>query len=120
MVLGQNFEIFDWFIIHFTENNGMAFGIEFGGATGKIILTLFRIAIVIAGVFYIKSIIKNTFPNGALIALGLIIGGAVGNIIDSCFYGFIYTCANINAFRWCKSYTYFLVISFYQYQISAI
>ena len=90
MVLGQNFEIFNWFIIHFTENNGMAFGIEFGGATGKIILTLFRIAIVIAGVFYIKTIIKNTFPNGALIALGLIIGGAIGNIIDSCFYGLIF------------------------------
>ena len=87
MKLGQEFQIFDWFIIHFTENNGMAFGMEFGGATGKIFLTLFRIIVVTAGIYYVKSIIKPHFPNGALIALGLIIGGAIGNIIDSSFYG---------------------------------
>jgi signal peptidase II len=87
MKLGQEFQIFDWFIIHFTENNGMAFGMEFGGATGKIFLTLFRIIVVTAGIYYVKSIVKPHFPNGALIALGLIIGGAIGNIIDSSFYG---------------------------------
>jgi signal peptidase II len=87
MKLGQEFQIFDWFIIHFTENNGMAFGMEFGGATGKMFLTLFRIIVVTAGIYYVKSIIKPHFPNGALIALGLIIGGAIGNIIDSSFYG---------------------------------
>ena len=90
MVLGQEFQIFNWFIIHFTENNGMAFGLEFGGLTGKIILTLFRIIVVIFGIFYIKGIIRPNFPNGALIALGLIIGGAVGNIIDSTFYGILF------------------------------
>tara|TARA_B100001142_G_C14342515_1_gene658547 strand:- start:193 stop:705 length:513 start_codon:yes stop_codon:yes gene_type:complete len=90
MVLGQEFKIFNWFIIHFTENNGMAFGMEFGGVTGKILLTSFRIAIVIVGLFYIKSIIRPHFPNGVLIALGLIIGGAIGNIIDSSFYGLIF------------------------------
>jgi signal peptidase II len=87
MKLGQEFQIFDWFIIHFTENNGMAFGMEFGGTTGKIFLTLFRIIVVTAGIYYVKSIVKPHFPNGALIALGLIIGGAIGNIIDSSFYG---------------------------------
>jgi signal peptidase II len=87
MKLGQEFQIFDWFIIHFTENNGMAFGMEFGGTTGKIFLTLFRIIVVTAGIYYVKSIVKSHFPNGALIALGLIIGGAIGNIIDSSFYG---------------------------------
>jgi signal peptidase II len=87
MKLGQEFQIFDWFIIHFTENNGMAFGMEFGGATGKMFLTLFRIIVVTAGIYYVKSIVKPHFPNGALIALGLIIGGAIGNIIDSSFYG---------------------------------
>ena len=51
MVLGQEFPVFDWFIIHFTENNGMAFGIEFGGEIGKIILTLFRIIVVVIGIY---------------------------------------------------------------------
>jgi len=90
MVLGQEFQIFDWFIIHFTENNGMAFGIELGGLIGKIILTLFRIIIVGLGIYYIRQIISPNFPNGAFIALGLIIGGALGNIIDSSFYGLIF------------------------------
>lgn len=90
MFLGQEFQIFDWFIIHFTENNGMAFGIEFGGLNGKLLLTLFRIIIVTIGVFYVKTIITPRFPSGALVALGLIIGGAIGNIIDSSFYGLIF------------------------------
>ena len=90
MFLGQEHEILDWFIIHFTENNGMAFGIEFGGFIGKLILTLFRIIVVIFGIFYIKSVIKPELPNGFLIAIGLIIGGALGNIIDSVFYGVIF------------------------------
>ena len=85
MFLGQEYPIFDWFIIHFTENNGMAFGMEFGGFFGKTLLTLFRIIVVIVGVYYVKSIIKPNFSNGVLIALGLIIGGAMGNIIDSYF-----------------------------------
>ena len=90
MVLGQEFQIFDWFIIHFTENNGMAFGMEFGGYAGKTLLTLFRIIVVIFGIKYISNLAKNKLPNGALIALGLIIGGALGNIIDSVFYGLIF------------------------------
>tara|TARA_B100001250_G_scaffold225984_1_gene193859 strand:+ start:374 stop:961 length:588 start_codon:yes stop_codon:yes gene_type:complete len=90
MVLGQEFKIFDWFIIHFTENNGMAFGLEFGGYVGKALLTIFRIIIVIIGVKYIINLDKKNLPNGALIALGLILGGAIGNIIDSCFYGLIF------------------------------
>ncbi len=90
MILGQEFKIFDWFIIHFTENNGMAFGIEFGGFTGKMLLTIFRIVVVIFGIYYVKSIVRPNFPNGSLIALGLIFGGAIGNIIDSTFYGFIF------------------------------
>ena len=89
-MLGQEKPIFDWFIIHFTENNGMAFGMEFGGDIGKTLLTIFRIVVVIVGIYYVKSIVKPTFPNGPLIALGLIIGGAIGNIIDSTFYGLIF------------------------------
>ncbi len=91
MFLGQEYQIFDWFIIHFTENNGMAFGMEFGGYTGKKILTLFRIIVVGFGIKYIIDIVReNQISSGSLIALGLIIGGAIGNIIDSCFYGLIF------------------------------
>lgn len=91
MFLGQEHVIFDWFIIHFTENNGMAFGLEFGGYAGKKLLTILRIIVVLIGIKYISSLTKKTLlPSGALIALGLIIGGAIGNIIDSSFYGLIF------------------------------
>jgi len=89
-VLGEETQIFDWFIIHFTENNGMAFGMEFGGYTGKKILTLFRIIVVGIGIKYIFNLTKAGVSNGASIALGFIIGGAIGNIIDSSFYGIIF------------------------------
>ena len=89
-ILGEESQIFDWFIIHFTENNGMAFGMEFGGYTGKKILTIFRIVVVGIGIKYIFNLSKAGFSNGASIALGFIIGGAIGNIIDSSFYGIIF------------------------------
>ena len=91
MSLGEKIPIFDWFIIDFIENNGMAFGIEFGGLLGKMLLTLFRIIVVLVGIYYLKPIVSARFPNGALIAVGLIIGGAIGNIIDSAFYGLIFS-----------------------------
>ena len=90
MFLGQEFKIFDWFIIHFTENNGMAFGLEFGGDTGKIILSLFRIIVIVWGGSYITTLTKSKLPNGLLIALGLVFGGAIGNIIDGVFYGVLF------------------------------
>ncbi len=90
MFLGQEFKIFDWFIIHFTENNGMAFGLEFGGDTGKIILSLFRIIVIVWGFYYITTLTKSKLPNGLLIALGLVFGGAIGNIIDGVFYGVLF------------------------------
>jgi signal peptidase II len=89
-ILGEEFEIFDWFKIRFVENNGMAFGMEFGGYLGKMLLTLFRILVVGIGIKYIITLAKTKMPDGALIALGLIIGGAIGNIIDSTFYGVIF------------------------------
>ncbi len=77
----------DWFKLHFTENYGMAFGLEFGGKTGKIFLTVFRIIFVIAIAYYIKTLIdKNTKPI-YVISWVLIIAGAMGNIIDSVYYG---------------------------------
>ena len=93
MLLDQKFPLlFDNFLIHFLENNGAAFGIlEDATESGKIILTLFRIIVVIIGIYYVKSILNSKLSNGTLIALGLIIGGAIGNIIDSTFYGLIFS-----------------------------
>ncbi|WP_293304506.1 lipoprotein signal peptidase [Pedobacter sp. UBA5917] len=91
MYLGQEFHIIGkWFIIHFTENNGMAFGMEFGGEFGKLALSLFRIAAV-AGIGYgLHYLIKHKFHRGLILNVALIFSGALGNIIDSVFYGKVY------------------------------
>ncbi len=92
MTLGQEYKIFgDWFIIHFTENNGMAFGMEFGGEFGKLALSLFRIIAVIAIGYGIHYMIKNKYHHGFVLSVGLILAGALGNIIDSTFYGVIFS-----------------------------
>ena len=91
MVLGQEYVIFDWFIIHFTENVGMAFGMEFGGDYGKLALSLFRI-VAIAGIgIYLYSVAKKGASNIVIVALSLVFAGALGNIIDSVFYGLIFS-----------------------------
>ncbi len=90
MFIGQYFEIFDWFLIYFTENNGMAFGLEFGGKIGKLILTTVRILIVFFALKYLKSIGLKKFRGSVLFCIGLILGGAVGNIIDCVFYGVLF------------------------------
>ena len=82
--------IFDWFRLHFIENNGMAWGAEIGGKAGKLFLTLFRlIAIVGIGYWLISSIKKNAHSI-LIFAIALIFAGALGNIIDSVFYGVIF------------------------------
>ena len=83
-----------WFIIHFTENAGMAFGMEFGGDYGKLALSIFRISAAIFGVYYIRRIIKAKEAIGYVICVALIFAGAVGNIIDSMFYGIIFDGSN--------------------------
>jgi|WetSurMetagenome_2_1015567.scaffolds.fasta_scaffold166575_3 signal peptidase II len=79
-----------WFILHFTENNGMAFGMEFAGSFGKILLTLFRI--IAAGViaWYLHKLVKKKANIYLIITISLILAGAVGNIIDCLFYGLIF------------------------------
>ncbi|RZJ75472.1 MAG: lipoprotein signal peptidase [Pedobacter sp.] len=91
MSLQQEFKIIgDWFIIHFTENNGMAFGLEFGGEFGKLALSLFRV-FAVAGIGYgLHHLIKHKYHRGLILNVALIFAGAVGNIIDSVFYGKIY------------------------------
>ena len=88
--LDQSVKIFDWFRINFVENNGMAMGIEFGGSTGKLFLTLFRLVAVVGIVYWLMNIIKNNIHTLIVLAVSLIFAGAVGNIIDSVFYGVIF------------------------------
>jgi signal peptidase II len=68
----------------------MAYGWKFGGQWGKMILTLFRLAAVILGILYIKRIIEKKYPPGYIICIALIFAGALGNLIDSLFYGMIF------------------------------
>ena len=89
-ILGEEVLIFDWFRIHFVENNGMAMGFEFGGRTGKLFLTLFRIIAVGLIIYWLSSTIKRKVNNAVVIGISLIFSGAVGNIIDSIFYGVIF------------------------------
>lgn len=92
MTLGQEFKVLgDWFIIHFTENNGMAFGMEFGGEMGKLLLSLFRIFAVIGIGYGIHYMIKNKYPQGFILCVALIFAGALGNIVDSAVYGVIFS-----------------------------
>ena len=89
--IGEVCRIFgDWSGITFTENPGMAFGLEFGGNYGKIALSLFRIIAVFAGVFYIKKIVNEKEHKGFIICVSLILAGALGNILDSAFYGLLF------------------------------
>jgi signal peptidase II len=84
----------NWFRLYFIENEGMAYGWKFGGDWGKMILTLFRLAAVIFGVFYLKSIVKKKYHPGFIACAALIFAGALGNLIDSMFYGMIFEESN--------------------------
>ncbi len=80
----------NWFIIHFVENNGMAFGFEFGNNIGKYFLSIFRIAAIGALGWYLAKLWKREVPFGIVICFSLILAGAAGNLIDSAFYGLIF------------------------------
>ncbi len=86
MMFGQ-----DWARLHFVENEGMAFGITFDWTYGKLLLSLFRILMVVGLVFYIRALIAAKVPTGFVMSVGLITAGALGNIIDSAFYGMIFS-----------------------------
>lgn len=92
MYIGQEFNVFgDWFIIHFTENPGMAFGLEFGGDLGKMALSVFRIiAVFVIGYYLFREAKKAEAKTGLIVAGALIFSGAIGNIIDSALYGLIF------------------------------
>lgn len=80
-----------WGFIHFVENNGMAFGISLGGNLGKLALSLFRIGAVAFLIYYIRKMIQAQASMGVLVCFSLILAGAIGNILDSVFYGMIFS-----------------------------
>ena len=84
-VFGMN-----WFRLHFIENPGMAWGWKFGNEAGKMILTLFRLAAVIFGTWYLGRIVKQKYKRGFIVCASLIYAGALGNLIDSMFYGMLF------------------------------
>jgi signal peptidase II len=91
MMLGDEFIIAkNWFIIHFVENNGMAFGFELGTSFGKYILSIFRIVAVGALGWYLSTLWKRKVPFGIVLSFSLIMAGAIGNILDSAYFGLIF------------------------------
>ncbi len=92
MSIGESIHVFgDWFQIYFIENEGMAFGLKFGGTVGKFLLSLFRILFFGFLVYWISRLLKNrTTPTGVVVGLTMITAGALGNIIDCLFYGLIW------------------------------
>lgn len=92
MPLESEIRVFgNWFIIHFTENPGMAFGMAFGGDMGKLLLSLFRIVLVtFIAIQMVKMNRKGNAPRGVMLGLALILAGAAGNIFDCLFYGLLF------------------------------
>lgn len=88
--VGEVARVANWFRITFTENPGMAFGLEFGGNYGKLALSLFRVAAVFVGIVYIKKIVERKEHKGFIVSVALILAGALGNILDSAFYGLMF------------------------------
>lgn len=97
-VLGESFQLM------FVENEGMAYGWKFGGEAGKMILTLFRAVAVLFGVWYLRSIIQKKYHKGFVFCAALIFAGALGNLIDSLFYGLIFEASPNNGYEIAKMF----------------
>jgi signal peptidase II len=92
MEIGQEIHLFgNWGILHFIENNGMAFGMEMGGKPGKLVLSIFRVVAIFSIGWFLASLIRRKANLGLILAVSAIIAGAIGNIIDSAFYGMIFS-----------------------------
>ena len=92
MTLGESIPVLgNWFILHFTENYGMAFGMEISGEYGKLLLSLFRIIAVVFIGIYLHRLVNRHASTGLIVCISLILAGAIGNIIDSAFYGMLFS-----------------------------
>lgn len=91
MQIGDEIPLFgNWGMLHFIENNGMAFGMEMGGRTGKFVLSIFRIIAIFGIGWFLGTLIQRKVNTGLILAVSAILAGAIGNIIDSAFYGMIF------------------------------
>ncbi len=97
--IGGGFDILglSWAKIHFVENEGMAFGLELGGSYGKIVLSVFRIIAVFFIGYYLYTLVKGKSSIGLIISIALVFAGATGNIIDSIFYGIMFSNSEFNS-----------------------
>lgn len=97
--LGGGFDILglSWAKIHFVENEGMAFGMELGGSYGKLVLSLFRIIAVFFIGYYLYTLIKSKATPALIISIALVFSGAMGNIIDSIFYGVLFSASSYSS-----------------------
>jgi Lipoprotein signal peptidase len=92
MEIGDEIHLFGKYgMLHYIENNGMAFGMEMGGKKGKIILSFFRIIAIFGIVWFLTSLIRKKANTGLILAVSAILAGAIGNLIDSAFYGMIFS-----------------------------
>jgi signal peptidase II len=92
LAIGQEMHLFgNWGILHFIENNGMAFGMEMGGKPGKFILSIFRIIAIFGIGWFLFTLVSKKANAGLILAVSAILAGAIGNIIDSAFYGMIFS-----------------------------
>lgn len=91
MQIGEDIPLIgEWCRLHFIENEGFAFGMSMGGATGKVVLTLVRLVASVVIAWLLARLVKNGTRNSLVVSLALVFAGAVGNLIDSCFYGLIF------------------------------
>lgn len=87
-LLGESVDVFGWFKIQFIENEGAAFGMKI---IGKLFLTLFRVAAIIALLVFIRNLIKSKARTGYILVISVLLAGALGNLFDSLFYGMFFT-----------------------------
>lgn len=98
IVLGEEIKVFgEWFKLHYILNEGMAFGLRFGSDYGKLGLSLFRIVVMVFISIYLYRMAKKGMHSGLLWSIALILGGAIGNVIDSTFYGVLFNNAPYDA-----------------------
>ncbi len=91
MQIGEDIPLIgEWCRLHFIENEGFAFGMSMGGATGKVVLTLLRLVASVAIAWLLVRLVKGGTRSSLVVSLALIFAGAVGNLVDSCFYGLIF------------------------------
>lgn len=91
MTLHESIHIFDWFYISFIENNGMAYGMQIGS---KLALSLFRVAAISLLAYYVWLQVRNKARKGYIVCLSMVLAGAIGNLLDSMFYGMVFSASS--------------------------